>query len=166
MKPELEVPKKTEWQEQISHNSMLDVWPIFVQLRRHLYFTTKYVYFGLYLLYMYTMFKNVKMWSLLKGNIVQVHICTTKWMGFAYKYGMHIENTYSYRSWLWVTAHLNNELRTQKCFIQPKRMHLKEHEYFMTMTMTIFYSTIDIQIEIIMYNSLENQIKNWSGDHY
>ncbi len=34
----------------------------------------------------------------------------------------------------------------------------------MTMTMTLFYSTIDIQIEIIMYNSLENQIINWSGD--
>ncbi len=36
----------------------------------------------------------------------------------------------------------------------------------MTMTMTIFYSTIDIQIEIIMYNGLENQIINWSGDYY
>ncbi len=36
----------------------------------------------------------------------------------------------------------------------------------MTMTMTIFYSTIDMQIEIIMYNSLENQIINWSGDYY
>ncbi len=35
----------------------------------------------------------------------------------------------------------------------------------MTMTMTIFYLTIDIQIEIIMYNSLENQIINWSGDY-
>ncbi len=35
----------------------------------------------------------------------------------------------------------------------------------MTMIMTIFYSTIDIQIEIIMYNSLENQIINWSGDY-
>ncbi len=34
------------------------------------------------------------------------------------------------------------------------------------LTMTIFYSTIDIQIEIIMYNSLENQIINWSGDYY
>ncbi len=34
------------------------------------------------------------------------------------------------------------------------------------MTMTIFYSTIDIQIEIIMYNSLENQIINLSGDYY
>ncbi len=32
------------------------------------------------------------------------------------------------------------------------------------MPMTIFYSTIDIQIEIIMYNSLENQIINWSGE--
>ncbi len=30
----------------------------------------------------------------------------------------------------------------------------------------LFYSTIDIQIEIIMYNSLENQIINWSGDYY
>ncbi len=30
----------------------------------------------------------------------------------------------------------------------------------------IFYSTIDIQIEIIMYNSLENQVINWSGDYY
>ncbi len=28
----------------------------------------------------------------------------------------------------------------------------------MTMTLTIFYSTIDIHIEIIMYNSLEKQI--------
>ncbi len=36
----------------------------------------------------------------------------------------------------------------------------------MTMTMTIFYSTIDIQIEIIMYNSLDNQIINWSGGYY
>ncbi len=36
----------------------------------------------------------------------------------------------------------------------------------MTMTMTIFYSIIDIQIEIIMYNSLENPIINWSGDYY
>ncbi len=36
----------------------------------------------------------------------------------------------------------------------------------MTMTMTIFYSTIDIQIEITMYNSLENQIINWSGNYY
>ncbi len=36
----------------------------------------------------------------------------------------------------------------------------------MTMTMTIFYLTIDIQIEIIMYNSLENQIINLSGDYY
>ncbi len=36
----------------------------------------------------------------------------------------------------------------------------------LTMTMTIFYSTIDIQIKIIIYNSLENQIINWSGDYY
>ncbi len=36
----------------------------------------------------------------------------------------------------------------------------------MTMTMTILYSSIDIQIEIIIYNSLENQIINWSGDYY
>ncbi len=36
----------------------------------------------------------------------------------------------------------------------------------MTMTMTIFYLTIDIQIEIIIYNSLENQIIDWSGDYY
>ncbi len=36
----------------------------------------------------------------------------------------------------------------------------------MTMTMTIFYSTIDIQIEIIIYNSLENQIISWYGDYY
>ncbi len=36
----------------------------------------------------------------------------------------------------------------------------------MTMPMTIFYSTIDIQIEIIMYNSLENQVINWSEDYY
>ncbi len=36
----------------------------------------------------------------------------------------------------------------------------------MTITMTILYSTIDIQIEIIMYNSLENQIINSSGDYY
>ncbi len=36
----------------------------------------------------------------------------------------------------------------------------------MKMTMTIFYSTIDIQIEIIKYNSLENLIINWSGDHH
>ncbi len=36
----------------------------------------------------------------------------------------------------------------------------------MTMTMTIVYLTIDIQIEIIMYNSLENQIINWPGDYY
>ncbi len=35
----------------------------------------------------------------------------------------------------------------------------------MTMTMTIFYSTIDIKIEVITYNSLENQIINWSGDY-
>ncbi len=34
------------------------------------------------------------------------------------------------------------------------------------MTMTIFYSTIDIQIEIIMYNSYENQVINWSGDYF
>ncbi len=27
-------------------------------------------------------------------------------------------------------------------------------------------SIIDIQIEIIIYNSLENQIINWSGDYY
>ncbi len=38
--------------------------------------------------------------------------------------------------------------------------------YTMTMTMTIFYSTKGIHIEIIMYNSLENQIINWSGDYY
>ncbi len=36
----------------------------------------------------------------------------------------------------------------------------------MTMTMTIFYLTIEIQIEIIIYNSLENQIINWSGNYY
>ncbi len=36
----------------------------------------------------------------------------------------------------------------------------------MTMTMTIFYSTIHIQIEIIMYNDLENLIIDWSGDYY
>ncbi len=34
------------------------------------------------------------------------------------------------------------------------------------MAMTIFYSTIDIQIEIIIYNTLENQIINWFGDYY
>ncbi len=36
----------------------------------------------------------------------------------------------------------------------------------MTMAMTIFYSTIDIQIEKRMYKSLENQIINWSGGYY
>ncbi len=43
---------------------------------------------------------------------------------------------------------------------------IRSNEMTMTMTMSIFYSTIDIQIEIIMYNSLENQIINWSGDYY
>ncbi len=48
-------------------------------------------------------------------------------------------------------------------YVQPG---ILVHVQQMTMTMTILYSTIDIQIEIIMYNSLENQITNWSGDYY
>ncbi len=48
---------------------------------------------------------------------------------------------------------------------EPYSMYSRYYVLFanfvtMTMTMTIFYSTIDIQIEIIMYNSLENQIIN------
>ncbi len=46
--------------------------------------------------------------------------------------------------------------------------HHKHELYYKTIiwSMTIFYSTIDIQIEIIIYNSLENQIINWSRDYY
>ncbi len=52
------------------------------------------------------------------------------------------------------------------------KLSIKSYSYWdimtmtMTMTMILFYSAIDIQIEIIMYNSLENQIINWSGDYY
>ncbi len=35
----------------------------------------------------------------------------------------------------------------------------------MTMTMAIVFDH-NIQIEIIMYNSLENQIIDWSGDYH
>ncbi len=54
----------------------------------------------------------------------------------------------------------------QPVLINDVFTHLVTMTMIITMTMTIFYSTIDIQTEIIMYNSLENQIINWSGDHY
>ncbi len=69
--------------------------------------------------------------------------------------------------------HISNDQSTHNLYYQTDKYILivdeqwfRTHCRLMTMTMTIFYSTVYIQIEIIMYNSLENQIINWSGDYY
>ncbi len=52
--------------------------------------------------------------------------------------------------------------------VYPQRESEQESEREMTMKITMTNMLFDhnIQIEIIMYNSLENQIIDWSGDYY
>ncbi len=66
----------------------------------------------------------------------------------------------------WDNAMWEHTLVTRILCVFQMLIYVDKNDATMTMTMTIFYSTIDIQIEIIMYNSLENQIINWSGDYY
>ncbi len=70
--------------------------------------------------------------------------------------------------WKFQKRHAVNRIGIFKLILSDTKAYNKRSFMTMTitMTMTILYSTIDVQIEIIMYNSLKNLIINWSGDYY